>query len=122
MKPPSIARVRIPILVALAIGETIGLIHYFGRWNFTQFLAMSSFLAFLIVPLLWLEFIRQIKASFPIFFLTPLTFISLANSWRGGHTGFTITWAIFFLLVITLVLIRIYIEFRKGKHPQGGRA
>jgi hypothetical protein len=59
MKLPPIAKLRIPILLALAVGETFGLIHFYGRHGFSQF-AVFSLEGILIIALpLWFSALRK---------------------------------------------------------------
>ena len=122
MKLPSIAKIRIPILLVLAVGEIVGLAYFYGQPMFTKFLVLSLAFFMILIPILWFKLAKCIDGSFLIFILIPMEFISLANSLRDRETGIAIMWAIFLFVSIILVLIRIYIEFRQSRKLQGGRA
>ena len=54
MKLPTIAKIRIPILQALAVGEAVGLYYFYGQPKFFQFVVASVLGVMFIVPLLFL--------------------------------------------------------------------
>jgi hypothetical protein len=59
MTLPSIAKLRIAILLALAIAEGIGFQHFYGQHGFTQFVVFSLEGIFIIALALWFQSLRQ---------------------------------------------------------------
>jgi hypothetical protein len=59
MRLPTIAKIRIPILIVLAIGEALGLLHFHGQRGFTQFAAFSLQGIFIITLPMWFNSLRQ---------------------------------------------------------------
>jgi len=59
MKLPPFAKFRIPILIALAIGEAFGLLHFHGQRGFNQFAVFSLQGVFVIALPMWFNSLRQ---------------------------------------------------------------
>jgi hypothetical protein len=59
MKLPPIAKIRIPILLALGVGEIASLLHFYGQPKFFQFAVLSIEGILLTFPLLWFNTLRQ---------------------------------------------------------------
>ena len=122
MTLPTVAKLRIPITLAIAIGEVVGILYFYRQPKFFQFVVLSLLGIMLATPLLWLDFMQRIKVKYFEFFWIPLCFTWTANTWKDGNRGFAIAWAILLLVGVTIVLIRIYVTFRPTKQFQGGRA
>jgi hypothetical protein len=109
----SIEKIRIPIMAALAIGEIIGLIHFDGHPVFIQFIVLSIVGLLLIVPLLWMDVMRQLKIPYSVAILISLSFSWGANSWKHGDSGFALVWATLLLVSMSTILVRVYTTFLK---------
>jgi hypothetical protein len=118
MKLPSIAIVRVPILLALAIGEAAGLLYFYGHSKFFQLVVLSLTGIMFIVPLLWLEAMRRFKVSYSMAILIPAAFLGLANSWKHGDTAYAVLWTFLLLIDIAIILSNI----SKALTDPGGRA
>jgi hypothetical protein len=111
MKLPCITKIRIPILVALAIGEIVGLFHFYGLPDFVQFVILSLEGIFLTFPLLWADLLlRRGVDGFNIFIalLSGASIILMSQlTFRTGNTGdkidsIGIVGVIFFMATVIL--------------------
>ena len=59
MKLSNADELRISILLALAIGEVVGFLHFYGKPNFTEFVIVSLAGILLTIPVLWIESIQR---------------------------------------------------------------
>jgi hypothetical protein len=118
MKLPTIVKIRIPILLALAIGEAVGLLHFYGQPKFFQFIVLSLAGIMLIVPLLWLDFMRRLEVPYSALILIPAAFLGIASSWKHGDDAFAVMWVVLLLVDITIILNSI----SKALTDHGGRA
>lgn len=122
MKLPTIAKIRIPILQALAVGEAVGLYYFYGQPKFFQFVVASVLGVMFIVPLLFLDFMRRIQVKYNNLLPIQVGFVWLSNSLKHKETGFAIVWAFLLIVGIISILNRLYIAFRKHPQTSGGRA
>ncbi|MGD0095998.1 MAG: hypothetical protein ABSB60_05850 [Terracidiphilus sp.] len=59
MKLPPIARLRIPILLALALGEVLGLLHFYGQHGFAKFVVFSLQGVYVVTLPMWFGSLRR---------------------------------------------------------------
>ena len=114
MKLPSIAKIRIPILLTLTIGEIAGLLHFFGQPNFVQFVVLSLEGILLTFPLLWANsLLRRGVDGFNIFIalLSGTSIILLSRlsfrMWNAGERVDTIAFAGTSLFMATVILFKM---------------
>jgi len=122
MKLPTIAKLRIPILLALVIGEAVGLLYFRGQPTFYRFVVRSVLVFLYIIPALWLDFMRRIKVKYLEFLLIPMGFSSVAVTWKDGDFVAAVTFGVILIFYIGLFMRRLHIAFRKPRIIQGGRA
>jgi hypothetical protein len=122
MKLPAIERIRIPILLAIVIGEAIGLLYFYGQPALLRFV-FRSILAFLIlVPALWPDFMRRFKATYYEFLLIPMGLSAISSLWKDRDFGAAVTFGAVLVICIALFMRRVYIASRKERATQGGPA
>jgi hypothetical protein len=76
--------IRISILLALAIAETVGLLHFYGQPTFTLFIASSLMGIILIVPLLWIEWMQRRGISYFHVFIAIGICVLAIRCWNEG--------------------------------------
>jgi hypothetical protein len=118
MKSDSVAKLRIPILLALAVAEALGLFYFHGQPWFNMFFVLSTVALMLLVPLLWLEVLRRYNVRYARTVLFPAAFLGLTNSWRQHDPVMGWLWGIIFAINITV----IFQDISKAIANQGGRA
>jgi hypothetical protein len=125
MKLPSIPAIRIPILVVLAACEIAGIAYFHsrlvhhqshGQRDFAEFIALSVMGIVLIVPLLWIDWIRRRGIRYFQVFLVSLCVISFLDAWNNGQEAYLRIWAGF--LFVGLVLMSIKMLRPVGKEQQ----
>jgi len=127
MKLPSISAsaIRIPILVTLAACEIAGIAYFYlrlahhqahGQRDITGFIALSAMGIVLIVPVLWIDWIRRRGVRYFQVFLISLCVISLFDAWNNGQMAYLRIWAGF--LFVGLVLMSIKLLRPVGKEQQ----
>jgi hypothetical protein len=122
MKPPSIAKVRIPILVALVVCEAGGLYHFLHQPNLFQFIVVCLAGNLLIAALLWRDVMRRARISYLEAITISLGFILVADFWKDAQHGYAMVWAFVLFVSVSIVLMKLYIVIQKRVTNQGGRA
>jgi hypothetical protein len=116
MKLPSISAMRIPILVALAACEIAGILYFYarlvhhqahGQRYFSEFIALSAMGIVLIVPVLWIDWIRRRGIRYLQVFLVSLCVISFFDAWNNGQTAYLRIWAGFLFVGVVLMSIKL---------------
>jgi hypothetical protein len=118
MKSDSVAKLRIPILLALAVAEALGLFYYHGQPWFNMFFVLSTVALMLLVPLLWLEVLRRYNVRYSRMVLFPAAFLGLYNAWKSHESVMGWLWVIIAVANIAVISHNI----SKAIANQGGRA
>jgi hypothetical protein len=84
MKFSNADEIRISILMALIIGETVGLLHFYGQPTFSQFIILSLAGITLTIPLLWLEWIQRRGVSYFGIFFAIWCYAAMTAWWNEG--------------------------------------
>jgi hypothetical protein len=77
-------KIRISILMALAIAEIVGLLHFYGQPKLIAFIILSLAGILLIIPLLWLEYIQRRGISYFSFLAGIWMSAALTAGWNEG--------------------------------------
>jgi len=107
MNMPAIAKVRIPILVALAVSESVGIVHFYGQPRFERLVAISLAGILLIMPLLWIDWLKRRGVTYFPFFMLALAFLSVANAWLDHELALVSIWGFLLLSFVVLILVKI---------------
>jgi hypothetical protein len=119
MKLPTIAEIRIPILIVLAVGEAIGFALLQGHRSFVAFIVLSTLGIPIVVSLLWIDWIRSRGVPYNYVLGTIMSVYWIPVSWVRGLR------VLFFILVASFVISVVIILRRLLKRRnvlQGGRA
>jgi hypothetical protein len=119
MKLSTIAEIRIPILLAMAVGETVGLFLCYGHRSFGPFLILSLWAIFLAISLLWIDWIRRRGVPYYNVFSTIMFGFFALGSWVTGEHIFALLFAGMSLLGLISIPRKL---FRSVNTEQGGRA
>jgi hypothetical protein len=119
MKLTSFAKLRITVLLAIAIAETVSLFICYGQRSFYPFLVFSLLAIFLITPLLWIDWIRQHEVPYLDIFTTVTASFCAFTSWVKGAHIFALLFTAWFILGAISIPRRL---FRAVSKTQGGRA
>jgi len=84
MKLSNADEIRISILMALAIGEIVGLFHFFGQPTFIAFFIHSLAGILIIIPLLWLEWIQWRGVSYFSVLYAICVCTAMTAGWNEG--------------------------------------
>lgn len=107
MKLPEVAKLRIPMLLLLAVGETVGLAYFRGHRIFELFAALSTTGILLIVPLLWVDWMQRKGVPYFPFFVLAFSFDGGMASWHRREMIFLAFWAAMFLSLATLIAVKL---------------
>jgi hypothetical protein len=108
MKLASITKIRIPILLALIVGEIVGLVHFYRTPNFVLFALITLFGTALTASYLWIEwFVEQRINKQNLMFFYPFWVMFGIHEFVRGEVFMIILWIILFLIVISQVIIRL---------------
>jgi hypothetical protein len=115
MNLPAIAKVRIPILVAIAIAEVVGfayfsanrLQHPNGQTWFSLFVFTSLVGVPLTVPLLWLDWMRRRGVVYYLVFLVVAFSLFAFTSWTRDERIYAFLFGGMSLVGVTKILIRL---------------
>jgi hypothetical protein len=86
MKLSNTDEIRISILMALAIGEVVGLLHFYGQPTFAQLVIHSLAGILLIIPLLWIEYIQRRGISYFSVLFSIGVCTGMTASWNEGSS------------------------------------
>jgi hypothetical protein len=123
MKLTPFAKLRITILLAIVIAETVSLYICYGQRFFIPYLILSLGPIFLAIPLLWIGWIRGRGVSYSDIFTTIMAgFIAIGDWQDRAHITsriLAVLFAAFFLLGAISIPRRL---FRAVNNTQGGPA
>jgi fumarate reductase subunit C len=86
MKVSNTDEIRISILMALAISEIVGLLHFYRQPMFAQFVIHSLAGILLIIPLLWIEYIQRRGISYFSVLFSIGVCTGMTASWNEGSS------------------------------------
>jgi hypothetical protein len=107
MKLPSTAAFRIPTLIAMALGEIWGVLHFWGDARFVQFLGGSFALWITAAFVLWRNWFTQRKVTFAEFGWLPFAILCALGALREHTRSRSLFWAVLIALVIVSILLRL---------------
>jgi hypothetical protein len=114
MKLPTLAKLRFPILIVLAICEAIGLRYFYRTAEFRNFAILSLDGLVLTIPLLWIDSLRRRGLSGFNIFIAVLAGInsvvllrSALNYWDRGEKALAVVSAEAALFIAIVILFKL---------------
>jgi hypothetical protein len=118
-----ITKLRLTILFATAVAETVSLYLCYGQRCFIPFLLFSLWAISLALPLLWIDWIRQRGVSYSDIFPTIMAGFMAIGDWQDGAHITSRILAVLFAALFILGAIFIPLKlFRAVGKTQGGPA
>jgi hypothetical protein len=84
MKLPSLGQLRIPILLSLAVGECLGLIHFYGHRSFAEFVFVSWSVILFVDFLLSADWSKKRGYSFAGSLISACIVLVALRYWNAG--------------------------------------
>jgi hypothetical protein len=100
MKLSNADEIRISILLALAVGEVVGFLHFYGQPSFTDFIIVSLSGILLTIPMLWIEWIQRSGISIFSVLASILFCAAFAFGWNKANLFERLAIAVIPLLII----------------------
>jgi len=104
MNQSTMAVIRVLVLLALAVGEAMGLLHYSAQPMFPEFISLSAWLIFLVVPLLWIGRFWQHGVSYLHVAIVSVFGYWALNGWLGAERMYSLLAAAAFLVGVINVI------------------
>jgi hypothetical protein len=105
MKLPTITKVRIPVLLALAVAEAFGLLHFYGQRSFVNFVFLSLSGILLINTLLLTDWVwtKQRKYRVAVIAFPMIAVLVALRYWNAGDHISSVSLAFYEVLKGTIL-------------------